>query len=955
MTDTLTRPETSAPIDTTSSRSARWRVAARLAQRQVRRTWPSSLLVVALVALPIAAMAAASVYVDSSLPTTEEEVRLELGQTEAWVQGGGVPDAGFFQAPTSPYWTGYVAPDGSGSAGTGGDIHNPPEGGVVTEDPTQALPAGTEVIPISYGRERIETAAGIVVAQAAAGDAANPTFEGRFELVSGRAPANADEVLVTAALLDKLGGTVGSEVRLVDGGEVFRISGVVDMRELGRNDDGIILPDASRYPEQRYWYLPDDPLSWDDVQALNAEGVVAYSREVVLDPPAWTDPWGNGESDYRTGTIWGLVVGLAVGAAFAAYVVIMLAGAAFAVSARRQQRALAIAASVGADARDVRRTVVLQGTVLGAVGGVVGIAAGIGIAAITMPMITPGSARAPWGLHIPWAVLIGVLVFAVIVGTASSLVPARSLAKSDVIASLRGARKPQKVRVSRPIWGSLMILVGIGVVVLSGIAAGAVAVNTEIPWDSALRWLPVVGIVAGPVIAQLGIVVSGRWLLWLASIVLGRISLSAKIASRDAVANASRTVPAFAAIAATVFIAMFAVALGSMVTGQSARTWTYSAPIGTVLVTWYAEDGMPLTGDASEDAAAASRAMLQELGADNAAEIARQPSVWSYGEAADVPADAATAVAVVPDDALADRNEGWGYGGGELADRSNNISVISETELPVLLGREPTDAERAAFRDGAALVGDPVLLAQGEITIAAWAAQDVFEGKAPDNIFKPEAGVDLADPLWSEQIPAVAVDTPPGSVGILISPQRADDLDLTVTVDRLYATLPAGKDVSTERLYGAAQSASSPEYTLSAWKEQGPQPATWIFPLLGVTGVLVIGASAVALGLARFERRPDDATLSAVGASKGMRRRIAFWQGFVIAGFGTVSGAAAGVLPAIGFWLQSQTDTRGPLELSDVPWWLVLAFSIGLPLVIAAINALIPPRRADLTRRTAIA
>ena len=59
----------------------------------------------------------------------------------------------------------------------------------------------------------------------------------------------------------------------------------------------------------------------------------------------------------------------------------MLAGAAFAVSTRRQQRALAIAASVGADARDLRRTVRLQGTVLGAVGGVAGLALGVGVAA----------------------------------------------------------------------------------------------------------------------------------------------------------------------------------------------------------------------------------------------------------------------------------------------------------------------------------------------------------------------------------------------------------------------------------------------------------------------------------------------------------------------------------------------------------------------------------------------
>ena len=82
------------------------------------------------------------------------------------------------------------------------------------------------------------------------------------------------------------------------------------------------------------------------------------------------------------------------------------------------------------------------------------------------------------------------------------------------------------------------------------------------------------------------------------------------------------------------------------------------------------------------------------------------------------------------------------------------------------------------------------------------------------------------------------------------------------------------------------------------------------FPLLAGIAVLVLGASSVALGLARFERRPDDATLSAMGGSARLRRSIGFWQGLVIAGFGTCAGAAAGVLPAIGF--QMKLAERSP-------------------------------------------
>ncbi len=109
-----------------------------------------------------------------------------------------------------------------------------------------------------------------------------------------------------------------------------------------------------------------------------------------------------------------------------------------------------------------------------------------------------------------------------------------------------------------------------------------------------------------------------------------------------------------------------------------------------------------------------------------------------------------------------------------------------------------------------------------------------------------------------------------------------------------------------------------------------------------------------ALGLARFERRPDDATLAAVGGTPGLRRRIGLWQGLVIAGFGTFAGATAGILPPIGFWLQSQTGYE-PLSLADIPWWLLGALAVALPLGIAAVNWLVPPREPELTRRNVIA
>lgn len=656
------------------SRLARRRVAVRLAYRQVRRTWASSLLIVLLIALPIAGMAGVAVFVDSSTATPEDRLTVQLGQMEAWVQPMGVPDAGFWQAPDDPWWNGYpITADGSWQE---------PEGEPL-DDPTEALPAGTETVALSEGNARIETASGIGAVWGWGGAAWDERFTGRFEMLDGRAPQSGDEVLVTPATLDRAGTAIGGTITDADSGEAFTVTGTVDVATLADSESGVVFFDSDRFGQPR-WYLPEWAPTWTEIQQLNDQGVAVYAREVVLDPPPFeVDGMQMGTYDPRASMMLALASGLGVGGAFAAYMVIMLAGAAFAVSARRQQRALAIAASVGADARDLRRTIRLQGTVLGAVGGVLGVAAGIGLAALVMQVTANGAATQFWGFHVPWLVLAGVLVFAVLVGTASAVMPARTVAKTDAISALRGARRPQKVQASRPLWGSLMILVGIALTIVSGVLAAAVAGNNEIPYDSPLRWLPFVGIVAGPVLAQLGIVLSGRWLLWLASRVLSRVGIAARIASRDAVANGSRTVPAFAAIGATVFVGVFAMGLGSMITAQTARNWTYGAPVGTAWVTSYstAQDGTALNATDAADAAASADRALSEAGATATARVLRQVENWGLENEAEVPADSSRAVAVTPERELLDP-EVDGYGSmSELDNPRNNIIVLAADDI----------------------------------------------------------------------------------------------------------------------------------------------------------------------------------------------------------------------------------------------------------------------------------
>ena len=919
-----------------------------MAGRQLRRAGLSSLLVTTLVALPIAGMTAFLVFSASAIATPQERTEAELGLMEAWIAPMGVPGEGFWQVPSEPEWNGYPI-----------DAHGAmtiPDGEPL-DDPTTVLPAGAEVLAVSRGVVSVATPNGAAVVPAWSGRTWDPRFAGAFDVVAGRPPDSAREAMVSPAALERLGLELGAELRLSEGPS-YTVTGTLDAAALTDRDTAVFLPEGAReFGGLQRWYLPELELAWADVQRLNeAGGIVAYSRAVALDPPAFSNRYYSAPSTDRWAKMWPLVLMLSVAGLFAGYVVVMLAGAAFAVTARRQQRALAIAAGVGADRRDLSRVVLLQGTALGLVGGVVGAACGVGIAALVMSLTPDGSATQFWGFHVPWELLAGVLVFAVAVGTVSAWMPARTVGRSDALQALRGARRPQKPIASRPLWGSVLIAGGVAITLASAFAVAAINATNVFGYDSPARYLMPYGIVVGPILAQFGILLSGRWLVWTASRGLSHLGMSAKLASRDAAANASRTVPAFAAIAATVFVGVFALAQSSMQTSQTARQWYYDAPLGRIAIPiWPGTSSSSGVIDpaGAEAGATAAVQIARDAGAEHPAVVSRQlNTVWGYTSAAAVPDDVTFTIALLPAQHLLDPKVQDSYTSfGQ--DPSNPISVVAADDIDEALGVELSASDLSAYRSGAALVADDRFVAGGTIDVATFAGADVYDGGVPDNVWerRPELPP-IAEPLHSERIDAIVVDAPLQPITIAVAPDTADRLGMVTAPERVVASTRAPLTRGElDRMQAQAELFSGAAFTIAPGVEDGPpSDAAWMVPLLAAVAVLVLGASAVALGLARFERRPDDATIAAVGGTRGLRRRIGFWQGLIIAGFGTIAGALAGILPPIGFVIQS----GGALQLSDVPWFILAGVVVLLPLAIAIANWLVPPRRPDLTRRTAI-
>jgi putative ABC transport system permease protein len=123
-----------------------------------------------------------------------------------------------------------------------------------------------------------------------------------------------------------------------------------------------------------------------------------------------------------------------------------------------------------------------------------------------------------------------------------------------------------------------------------------------------------------------------------------------------------------------------------------------------------------------------------------------------------------------------------------------------------------------------------------------------------------------------------------------------------------------------------------------------------------VAGVITLGAAAIATGLAAADGRADLATLAAVGASPRVRRVLSLSRSGVIAGLGSLLGAAAGlgasiaVLFALNQRYADLWPTPTPYPIA-VPWTNVAVALLVVPPVAMLGAGLLTRSRLPIERR----
>jgi putative ABC transport system permease protein len=858
------------------------RAALRIARRDALRAKGRSILVLAMIGLPMLGIAFADVAARTGQLPPAESARREIGTADLVVR----------YAAHGPVQQ-YSAYDYR-TASTPVDRDEPqPEPGVLLA----ALPAGSRVEAWDEAIKPVSVPGRKANANVYRLD---PTglAAGTVRLRGGRFARAAGEAVLSVRLARTLGVRTGGTVTI--DAMPLRVTGLaVDPKTLSLS--AVWMPPATPLAlrERRYAVgLPPGANDLTALNALNAKGFMGRARSWFFHPPS--NQYATGPSAQSVGLAV-VVIGLAT------LEVVLLAGTAFAVGARRQRRALALVAATGGDRKDVRRIVLAGGAVLGAAAAVLGIAGGVALALALRPFserLLLGSLIGPLDLR-PLDLL---AIVGVGVGTAllAAMLPARTASRQPVVAALTGRRTETVTRLRVPAVALLAVAAGCA---LAFWAAG----DGKVPAGESVsngRGTNFPLLLAGAVVAELGFVACAPSLVGLVGRLGRRLPLSFRLAARDAARHRARSGPAVAAVVAAV-AGSVAVSLYLASDLDRQRTsYVPEVPAGSVRLVRAAGDPV----DANVAAAAA------KLPVRDTFDIVRP----STGCAKDGGCDA-WSLELPPtrqctrEVAQTDLRCAMGLRGDLLVGGANLVSWVTGSEDPALA---------RALAAGQVVVFDARFVENGTVRLMSrFGARE-------------EATVRLPAVVASARTFRYAPD------GVLsAATARRAGIPVDAASDTVFTTTRMPTRIEQAE---AAAAAGTDTIGFDLYVERGFQADNSIalLALLAASALVTVGSTGIATGLAAADSRPDLATLAAVGAEPKVRRRLAVAQAATVAALGSALGILAGLIPA-GAVILARAELRLVL-----PWTLAV-IAVGVPLLAALLVGLCTRAKLPLDRRLA--
>ncbi|MDT3726607.1 ABC transporter permease [Streptomyces sp. DSM 41972] len=711
-----------------------------------------------------------------------------------------------------------------------------------------------------------------------------------MEITDGAAPAGADQIMVDADTADKHDLALGDEIGVISalGTHTAKISGIADFTVTNPGAAIFFLDTATAqrtlvgesgvYTDVNVTAaagVSDDQLKRNVLTALGTDYKVQTAKESA-------DAGKEGVGDFM-GVLKYAMLGFA-GIAF--LVGIFLIINTFSMLVAQRTREIGLMRAIGSSREQVNRSVLIEALLLGVVGSVLGVGAGIGLAVGLMKLMgLMGMELSTGDLTIAWTTPALGLLLGVAVTVLAAYLPARRAGKISPMAALRDAGTPADAKTGR-----IRGLIGL---VLTG--AGGCALYLAGSADKATEgslWLG-----PGVVLSLIGFVVVGPVLASGVVRVLGAVLLRAfgpvgRMAERNALRNPRRTGATGAALMiGLALVACLSVVGSSMVASAGQEL---DKAVGTDFIIQN-DQGQLVTPEAVE-------AVRSTPGVDRVTEYK-----WTQADFTTPDGKTSDDTAITAADPTYATDLRVETVAGELEDAylPDSMSVHEDyaEDHDVTLGSKI----EVAFKDGTT----------GSLTVRA--------------ITSSESVVDAGAMYTSIDTLARHVPAAKMPLDQLVFVSAEDGRK-----DAVYAALKQSLDG-----FPQYQVRDQTDYK-EALQDQIGQLLNMVYGLLALAIVVAVLGVVNTLALSVVERTREIGLMRAIGLSRRQLRRMIRMESVVIALFGALLGLGLGL--GWGATAQQLLALEG-LKVLDIPWPTIAGVFAGSAFV-GLFAALVPAFRA---------
>jgi putative ABC transport system permease protein len=576
----------------------------------------------------------------------------------------------------------------------------------------------------------------------------------------------------------------------------------------------------------------------------------------------------------------------------------LIVSSALAVGARRQLRALGLTGANGTSPRQAGTLLLLQGAVLGMIGAAVGVGAGVALSYLLRPLVEGYTNQLEGAVELQPRECLGIGLLAVLIAVAAAWLPARTASRTTVLQALDGRRPLSKL-------GRRVPFVGLAISALGCLVLGWIVANRSSNQDG-----DAVIAILGTVLVVAGLVVCSPYLVGLLEGVGSKTSGALRVATRNIARQRSRTGPTVAAIMAAAALAVAAATVALSV----------------------AQYDPPSSVPDKRDNWVGLQAYVQ------GPELAQLR--FGCAQTAALNASLEEAVPGITNRCLDWTTSDFRFSAGV---RSGYQTVTVAPQDLALIGaaryREALGAGKAVWigrqRPPATILGIPESPGEVAVVRSRGMSSSPFDDYIGRTYLVSASTAARLRPIHRSQSTVV--------VGTSAEPLTAAQREALV---RFESSDP-----------GAQLSTASRDVYVSLNFDRGfPRPYDLRFltyaVILPTALVLALLTALVGLALAAAETRDEQATLVAVGAGPGHRRRQNAWQALIVSGLGVFLAIPGGFIAAFVVLKANYSHRESQIDVTT-PWLVITALGIGLPLLAAAGAALLTrSRMSPLIRRS---